>query len=104
MELRVNRDLEININVLNEELLWACRYEHLEVIKLLIENGADVSAGNNCALMMASENGRLEVVKLLIENGADVSVRNNYALQWASIYGHLEVAKLLIENGAKNEQ
>ena len=63
--------LEIGVNVLNEELLWA------------------------------SENGYLEVVKLLIENGADVSAKDNYALRWASRYGHLEVAKLLIENGAK---
>jgi ankyrin repeat protein len=43
----------------------------------------------------------LEVVKLLIENGADVSAEDNEALRWASYFGYLEVAKLLIENGAK---
>ena len=74
MELRVNRDLEININILNEELLWACGKGHLVIVKLLLENGADVSA------------------------------RDNEALRWASCNGQLEVAKLLIENGAKNEQ
>jgi ankyrin repeat protein len=66
----MNRDLEININVLNEELLWASMYGHLEVVKLLIENGADVRAKDGVALRLASRYGHLEVVRLLIENGA----------------------------------
>ena len=62
--------LEVNIGILNEELFWACRCGHLDVIRLLIENGADVSAEDDEALRMASEYGHLEVAKLLIENGA----------------------------------
>ena len=101
MELRVNRDLEINIDILNKELFWASEYGHLDVVRLLIKNGADVSARDNFALRSASYNGNLEVVRLLIDIGADVSALDNYALKWASYYGHLEVVKLLIENGAK---
>ena len=70
MELRVNRDLEINIDILNEELLWACGKGHLEVVRLLLENGANVSAMENCALEMASCNKHLEIVKLLRAYGA----------------------------------
>ena len=50
------------------------------------------------ALMMASANGRKEVVKLLLDKGADVNVKNIYgitALFMASAHGHTEVAKLL---------
>ena len=60
----------ISVCKLNEELLWASENGHLEIVKLLIENGADVSAKDNEAFRMASENGYLEIVRLLIENGA----------------------------------
>jgi ankyrin repeat protein len=42
--------LEVNIDILNKELFWACRYGQLEVIKLLIDAGADVSARDDDAL------------------------------------------------------
>jgi ankyrin repeat protein len=38
-------------------------------------------------------------VKLLIENGADVTVRDNYAIKMASKNGHSEVVELLKSNG-----
>jgi ankyrin repeat protein len=65
---------------------------HIDVVKLLLEHGADVKAigmslrhfsssfhsqlkvdeSNNTALHMASSNGHTNVVKLLLEHGADV--------------------------------
>jgi hypothetical protein len=45
----------------------------------------------------------LEVVKLLIEKGADINQADKYGhtpLYWASDHGHLELVKLLIEKGA----
>jgi ankyrin repeat protein len=53
---------------------------HLETVKLLIANKADVNAKNNdgwTALMSASRNGHLEIVKLLIANKADVNAKND---------------------------
>jgi ankyrin repeat protein len=43
---------------------------YLEVVKVLIEAGADVHAWDDAALHDASKNRHLEVVKFLIEVGA----------------------------------
>ena len=84
----------------NYAIRMASNNGHLEVVKVLIENGADVTAIDNLSIRMASENGHLEVVKVLIENGADVTANRNHAIIMASKYDHLEVVRLLIENGA----
>jgi len=79
---------------------WATEYEHLEVVKFLVENGANIHANNDLALCWAAENGYLEIVKYLVENGANIHANNDCALRWAAYKGHLEVVKYLIENGA----
>jgi ankyrin repeat protein len=84
----------------NYAIRMASNNGHLEVVKVLIENGADVTAIDNLSIIMASKYDHLEVVRLLIENGADVTARDNLAIRIASGYGRLEVVKLLIENGA----
>ena len=76
-----------------------------EVVKCLIEHGADVNAADKdgrTALLDASERGHFEVVKYLIERGADVNAADEYgytALLDASEKGHFEVVKYLIEGG-----
>ena len=78
----------------------ASRNGHTEVVKLLIDNGADVTADNNYAIRNASREGHTEIVKLLIDAGADVTARDNYAIRYATYNGHLEIVKLLIDAGA----
>jgi ankyrin repeat protein len=41
---------------------------HLEVVKILLENGANLHVGDNYALQSASRNGHLEVVEILKSN------------------------------------
>ena len=56
----------------------------MEVVKYLVDNGADIHANDDCALRWAAEHGRLEVVKYLIDNGADIHARGDRALNFAT--------------------
>lgn len=107
---------EVNIKTLinavdkenNTALILASKFGYIEVVKILIENGADIDARNNensTALIEASS-FYYEVVKLLIENGADINAKDyggTTALMNASTeddYINCEICKTLIENGA----
>ncbi|WP_104618359.1 ankyrin repeat domain-containing protein [Brachyspira murdochii] len=80
---------------------------HLEVVKYLLENGANVNLKNITdvsALILASMDNHLEIVKYLLDKGADINAKDNYgktALMYASEKGHSEVAKFLKSKGAK---
>ncbi|KAL2142024.1 hypothetical protein VTI28DRAFT_1714 [Corynascus sepedonium] len=53
---------------------------HVEVVKLLVETGADITVANNdswAPIHSAANNGHYEVVKFLVEKGADVRAANN---------------------------
>ncbi|MNY42078.1 Ankyrin repeat protein [compost metagenome] len=73
---------------------------HLEVVKFLLEQGADIHAESNKALRFAAIEGCLDVVKYLVEQGADIHAQNEGALQTAAQRGHIEVVKCLVEQGA----
>jgi hypothetical protein len=79
---------------------------HVDVAKLLIQNGADVNAVNKynwTSLHFTTSKGHADVAKLLIQNGADVNAvdKNNCtSLHFTTSKGHVDVAKLLIQNGA----
>ncbi len=71
------------------------------VVKLLLENNADIESRDNngwTALSHAASRGHEAVVKLLLENNADIESRNNNgktALSYAALMGHKAVVKLL---------
>ena len=89
-------------------------FSSIEIVKLLIENGANVNLQNNdgvTALMISSiysnSYSSLDAVKLLIENEADLNIRDrdgNTALLLSYMnsdkHSSLDAVKLLIENGA----
>ena len=53
---------------------------HFEIVKCLVETGADVNAKvglyNETALIIASKCGHFKMAKYLIENGAEVNARD----------------------------
>ncbi len=89
---------------------------NIEVVKYLVENGADVnyndSEYNSAPLVLAIDSGNLDLVKFLVENGANVNIeleeynfsgyRNFTHLMYAIDQGYTEIAKYLIEKGAKS--
>lgn len=78
-----------------------------EIIKLLIEEGADVNAANEegeAPLWTASLHGDMEIIELLIKKGADVNTCDNKfritPLHMVAELGQIEIVELLLENGA----
>ena len=99
---RHNKDY---VNLVDEDgmtaLMWACINGNIEVVKLLLENGADVNLVEKYsynALICACFNGYTEIVKLLLEYNADVNMVNKWgmtALMWAEQNESTEIIELL---------
>lgn len=53
----------------------ACAGGFLDVVKILLSNGADINLGQSTPLMEASQEGHIELVQFLIENGRNHLVR-----------------------------
>ena len=88
----------------------AARYDNLEIVEYLIENGANIEAkddyGNTPLHTAANYGSTLEIVEYLIENGADIEANNNDGntpLHHAAENGNLEIVEYLIENGTNIE-
>lgn len=78
----------------DDGLLGACRGGHIDIIKLMIEKGAN---NWNWGLFGACRGGHIDIVKLMIEKG----VNNwNLGLFGACCGGHIDIIKLMIEKGA----
>lgn len=83
---------------------------YLDVVKLLIAQGADVNATSKwseglTALQDAAHNGHVDVVKLLIATGADVNATSRFhgsatALQAAAEHGQVDAIHVLLSHGA----
>jgi hypothetical protein len=57
-------------------------------------------------LHSAVMNGHIEIARLLLQNGADVNAKDNDGytpLHWAAFQGHIDILHLLVENGADLE-
>lgn len=87
-------------------LMRAVAEKHPEVVRALVERGADVAArstGGFTALLFASQQGDLESARILLTSGADVNEATpqyGTALVVATASGREAVALFLLENGA----
>ena len=84
-------------------LICAAQYGHDDIVKMLIEAGADVNSEGRSALLQAAREGRVDVVKMLIEAGADLNSKDKdgrTALSRAAGTGHADIVKMLEDNGA----
>ncbi|XP_076315719.1 ankyrin repeat and KH domain-containing protein 1-like [Tachypleus tridentatus] len=91
-------------------LTLACYKGHLEMVRFLLEAGADQEHKTDemhTALMEASMDGHVEVAKLLLDSGAQVNMPADSfesPLTLAACGGHVELATLLLERGANIEE
>ena len=89
-------------------LMFAAKYGHTDVMKLLIEKGADVSIidnGGENALSLATKHGHIASVRLLFElglaNANSTDHWENPILTIAAGNGHKDLVQFLLDNGAE---
>ena len=95
----------------NSELQWtalmaAAANNHLDVVKLLLENGANITAHNTIgytALHYACQNNYTEIAKFLLKNNAanydTTLILSGIPLYWAESYENENLANELIDLG-----
>ena len=84
----------------NDALRWAAEKGDIDMVKFLVEKGADINANDGLALFLAANIGNYDMVKYLVEKGADIHACNDSALCCAAENGSLDVLKFLVEKGA----
>ncbi|OQY40357.1 MAG: hypothetical protein B6229_02025 [Spirochaetaceae bacterium 4572_7] len=88
-------------------LCLAVRSNHIDIIKYLIDNGADINAisddRHNTPIMDAASKGLLDAIQILVNEGADLecqSKNGQTALILAVGHGDVEVSNYLLSVGA----
>jgi len=84
----------------NEALQSACKFGHIEVVRLLL---ADARVGNHGdALQYAVINNHTNIVRLLLEDGRISVTMISYALDYACQGKHVEIVRLILDDGRAN--
>jgi len=106
----INNGYKINSIDKSEKtpLVYAIQYHLLSVVRLLVENGADINYfmkdTNTTVLMYAIERGNLDSFKYLVECNADINYETkdgHTPITWSIKKGNPDALKYLIESGAE---
>lgn len=73
---------------------------NVDVITKLLERGADIHFGDDCALIESLKSLHFETIVKLLENGANVSTRNDRPLLLGIQAKRLDIIDKLLEYGA----
>ena len=109
--IRILLDAGANPNILDiygsTALMIASLRGHIEIVRLLLERGAQTDWKDNndgyTALMIASIYSNTEMVRLLLKHGTEVNLQSHYgntALILASRGGDMNIVRLLLKHGA----
>jgi ankyrin repeat protein len=109
VRLFLDRGADVNVDIVDDMdlftveetlLMIAVQNNWFELVKLLLDNGADVHAQDDDALLQAVHNHNIPIARLLLDNGADVSARDEDPLSFATESEDLDMVKLLVDRGA----
>jgi uncharacterized protein len=89
-------------------LIPACKSGDPEVVKLVLDQGADPSFNDGLPLRIASHNAPVAIIQLLLDRGAQVDLRpsgsaDRTALAVACFRGRPDIATVLLDKGANIE-
>jgi ankyrin repeat protein len=85
---------------LNYMLLRAAIQKKTDIVKYLLDQGADPTNNDSEALCSVINSGNLDIIEMLVRAGANIHARNEYPLREASEKGDLEIIDYLITEGA----
>lgn len=61
----------------SERLIWASKHNRYDLVRLLLDNRANIHVDNDYPLMYAAQNGNANTIRLLLNHGADIHARND---------------------------
>ena len=82
---------------LDYALEWTAFYGKIDLVKKVLDAGANIHSNNDAALLMACENSHLDIVSYLLSMGADINANNAGPLFNAVSRNHIDVTKFLLE-------
>ncbi|AQN68087.1 ankyrin repeat protein [Saudi moumouvirus] len=85
-----------NSKEINEFLCLACNNNYYDIVKTLLEFGADSNYLDEKSLLIAVQHNNVNIVELLLKHGIDV---NNKILETCCINNNFEIFDLFIKNG-----
>ena len=80
-------------------LKYACVYGHMNIIKLLLDNGANINEDNSSAILWSIYKYNYEITKYLIENGGNVNAFDGLLLSILIERNNIDMVKYFIEYG-----
>ena len=95
----------IDLNYTDEEgdspLLYACKFNSVEIIKILLDNGAKyIITTDDSPLQIAVQNRNLDIVRYLLKRFPDLVTRDTYAFIHVCKEGNMDMVKLFLACGA----
>lgn len=81
-------------------LVTASYHGHLDTVKYLVENGADVHVDDDKAFIYAVIESNIDVAKYLLQFGMDINMNNEYLLRYHIRRKNGGMIKFLVDNGA----
>jgi len=88
---------------IDDILNTSSRLGNIDVVKIMIDYGADVNSCNNDALLWSVLNKNNDITKLLVNNGSNVNACSGLAFLWVIQNNDINMIKFFLQNGANTD-